>query len=132
MGIWAAGPISVLRCLYPNRGEKKARGRSNRGVALTNPGSPPCLGYIAPTLASPSLEATSLLDWPLAREEHGRTRQEVAGMTRKPGQNPMARLRERRERKRREAAERLAKRTPAQHGPDRTGRGDQWQGPGGG
>jgi hypothetical protein len=44
----------------------------------------------------------------------------------------MGRLRQRRERKRRDSAERLAQRTPAQSGPDRTGRGDQWVGPGGG
>jgi hypothetical protein len=42
------------------------------------------------------------------------------------------RLRERRERKRRENADRLGKRTPAQSGSDRTGRGDQWMGPAGG
>ena len=53
-------------------------------------------------------------------------------MTRKPGQNPMARLRQRRERKRRESVERRAQRTAVQYGPDRTGRGDQWQGPAGG
>jgi hypothetical protein len=44
----------------------------------------------------------------------------------------MGRLRERRERRRRDSAERVAKRSAAQSGQDRTGRGDQWVGPGGG
>jgi hypothetical protein len=44
----------------------------------------------------------------------------------------MGRLRQRRERRRRDSAERVAKRSAAQSGPDRTGRGDQWVGPGGG
>jgi hypothetical protein len=42
------------------------------------------------------------------------------------------RSRERRERKRRDRAERVARRARAHSGPDRTGRGDQWMGPGGG
>jgi hypothetical protein len=53
-------------------------------------------------------------------------------MKRKSGPGFSARLRERRERRRRERVERSAKRTAVQHGPDRTGRGDQWQGPAGG
>jgi hypothetical protein len=61
-----------------------------------------------------------------------REREEGAGITRKSGQNPVARLRQRRERKRREAVERRSRRTAVQDGPDRTGRGDQWQGPGSG
>jgi hypothetical protein len=50
----------------------------------------------------------------------------------KTGPGPLRRLRQRRERKRRDSAERQTKRTPAQSGSDRTGRGDQWVGPGGG
>jgi hypothetical protein len=65
--------------------------------------------------------------------QSARTRtREVEGMKLKSGSSPIGRLRQRRERKRREQAERLGKRPPAQSGPDRTGRGDQWMGPAGG
>jgi hypothetical protein len=58
--------------------------------------------------------------------------EEVAGMKLKFRPGPIVGLRQRRERKRREEAERFGKRKAAQSGPDRTGRGGQWMGPGGG
>jgi hypothetical protein len=68
----------------------------------------------------------------LGWEEYSRQREEVAGMKFKSVSGLMGRLRQRRERRRRDSAERVAKRSAAQSGPDRTGRGDQWMGPGGG
>jgi hypothetical protein len=52
-------------------------------------------------------------------------------MDSKSGPRPLARLRARRERSKRERGERREKKIAAQYGPGRTGRGDQWMGPGG-